>query len=721
MSVDETNQHWKELSALVPIVNDFPKPGVNFRNIAPLFRDIKIRNWVIDKLTQHCLTIPIDVVVGIDARGFLFGLLLADRLKLPFVMARKPSKLPGKTEKIVYHLEYATACLELECDSIQEKQKVLVVDDILATGGSILAVCDLVQRMGATVSGICCMASIEGLGGLQKIKKQTGVDSFCLLEFQPTEMKEEQSLTNPIPRPIDNGLKPIFTVLYHPTMSGLAKVFHQTYPQLFELGHISWDLFPDGFANIHFPGNLAGKRVVFLASLYEKYSYMDQLSVMAVLPRQLIQSLDIMLPYYAPGTMERVETPGTLATADTYAQITSRVFPLTKEGPPVLSIYDLHNNTTRFSFSNNVCFQPLSAVPRILEEINDMCQGLNFCPCQATTCYKRQKSNGDYWTVVFPDEGSYKRFRGLVPVGTNMVVCGKIRDGEKRTVTIMEKIPHTMDLTTLEHAVIVDDLVQTGGTIFECYQALKRAGVKRVSAYCTHAVFPRREYLHFFHGGKWGGLENFWITDSIPKNADLLKGHAPFKIISLGPSMIKNIASRYPGNPIISSPMKVILTSNNADKKNAVLAAFQTIFPLHKIEVVSQVNQVKANPSQPKGLSETTQCAQNRLECTPLDQSDFVVSIENGIDPKSGVDFAVVIVHKGVASSRICVSEHVKIDDDVLEEYQKRCEAESNLTVGDIYKKRNGYDNSNWHVHVSGKSRLFLMKNTIMSAVMLLQ
>jgi adenine phosphoribosyltransferase len=686
---------------LLKAVPNFPKPGIVFRDITPFLGDVKARNWAVAVLVQHYLTTPIDVVLGIESRGFLLGTLIADRLNLPFVMGRKPSKLPGEVEKIAYELEYGSACLEVQKNAIKANQKVLIVDDILATGGTLLAAAALVHQIGAQVSGLCCLAEISGLGGKEKIQSKTNLDCYTLLSYDSTldsETKQNEKnevIIAPPPTPVYKNQP--FVLLYHISMFELANKLEAFHPHLFYMDHISWGHFPDGFPNIKFPDNLANKRVVFLASMFDKNTYLEQLSVMMVLPRQGIKSLDIILPYYAPGTMERIENPGILATADTFAQISSCCFPSTKEGPPVFSVFDLHNSTTRFSFSNNVQFWPVSAVPEVIKEMEQMCGVGNFA-------------------VAFPDEGSYKRFRGLMPKNQTIIVCGKMREGDVRKVRIMDVIPH-QPLENFKHILIVDDLVQSGGTLHECYLALKTAGAKKVSAYVTHAVFPNRAYLHFFKGGKWEGLEHFWITDSIPKNAKLLEKCYPFKILSLSRPIVQDLVERY--NLSDSLPLlNVAVASTNPDKIFAVQNAFESCFPGANLKILR--SECKSNvPSQPIGLKETELGASNRLSELrnqfKNETVQFFVSIENGMDPNTHSDFGVVNMYyihgNGILSK---CTEEVKVDGDVWEMYRKMSVDNPNLTVGEVYKdQKKSLSSSNWHLGVCGKNRSYLLKNSI--------
>ena len=288
----------------------------------------------------------------------------------------------------------------------------------------------------------------------------------------------------------------MFIILFHSSMEKLADSLVQLAPHLFEKQEITWDFFPDHYPNIHFPSHLVARRIIFLAGSNDS-NFLHQISLMKVLPRQDIESLDIYLPYFAPGTMERIETPGTLATADTYAQMISQGFPSTRNGPPTLSIYDLHNPVTRFCFSDHVRFWSMSGVPTLIRELE----------------FIYGKSISNRWAIAFPDEGSYKRFRSLLGTQIMYIICGKVRDQDKRIVRIMDFYSSSstvLSLADLKHVIIVDDLVHSGSTLYECYLALKEFGISTISAYCTHAAFDYRNYLNFFPGEKWTGFDTFW-------------------------------------------------------------------------------------------------------------------------------------------------------------------------------------------------------------------
>jgi adenine phosphoribosyltransferase len=150
-------------------VKDFPKPGVLFKDITPLLADYAATEECLDKLVALVGNQPIDIVVSIEARGFFFGILLAQRLKAGFVPIRKPGKLPYHTLSESYDLEYGTDTIEIHQDAIEEGDRILLHDDILATGGTALAACRLLERKGGDIVQINFLLEIEALRGVQKI------------------------------------------------------------------------------------------------------------------------------------------------------------------------------------------------------------------------------------------------------------------------------------------------------------------------------------------------------------------------------------------------------------------------------------------------------------------------------------------------------------------------------------------------------------------------
>lgn len=158
------------LQKLIRDIPDFPKPGVLFRDITPLLADPQGLALAIELLANPFRGKGIDVVVGAESRGFIFGTAVACAISAGFQVVRKPKKLPFKVVSMSYDLEYGTDTLEMHADAIRPGQRVLIVDDVLATGGTMRACVDLVKQLGGEVAGIAVMIELAFLKGRQKIK-----------------------------------------------------------------------------------------------------------------------------------------------------------------------------------------------------------------------------------------------------------------------------------------------------------------------------------------------------------------------------------------------------------------------------------------------------------------------------------------------------------------------------------------------------------------------
>lgn len=157
------------LKSRIRHVPDFPKPGILFYDVTTLLRDPQGFKLAIDSLATPYVGKPIDVVVGIESRGFILGSAVADRIGSGFVPVRKIGKLPSKTIRASYALEYGTDSLEMHADGVESGQRVLIVDDLLATGGTARATVDLVKEAGGRVEGLAFLIELVALGGRKRL------------------------------------------------------------------------------------------------------------------------------------------------------------------------------------------------------------------------------------------------------------------------------------------------------------------------------------------------------------------------------------------------------------------------------------------------------------------------------------------------------------------------------------------------------------------------
>ena len=158
------------LKSHIRTVPDWPAPGVQFRDITPLLSDASGLALSIELLANPFRGKHIDLVVGAESRGFIFGTAVACCLSAGFALVRKPGKLPHTKVTMTYDLEYGTDSLEMHSDSIVAGQRVLIVDDVLATGGTMKACCDLVEQLGGEIVGVAVLSELTGLGGRSKLK-----------------------------------------------------------------------------------------------------------------------------------------------------------------------------------------------------------------------------------------------------------------------------------------------------------------------------------------------------------------------------------------------------------------------------------------------------------------------------------------------------------------------------------------------------------------------
>jgi len=168
------------LEKYVRNIPDFPKPGILFRDVTTLIQDGVAFKACVDTLVQKYKGKKIDKVVAVEARGFIFGAAIAHRLGVGFVPVRKKGKLPFKTNAVTYNLEYGTDTLEIHKDAINPGEKVLIVDDLLATGGTVKAVTELVEGLNGKIIGIAFVIELMDLGGRKKLK---GYDIHSLIKF----------------------------------------------------------------------------------------------------------------------------------------------------------------------------------------------------------------------------------------------------------------------------------------------------------------------------------------------------------------------------------------------------------------------------------------------------------------------------------------------------------------------------------------------------------
>lgn len=286
-----------------------------------------------------------------------------------------------------------------------------------------------------------------------------------------------------------------------------------------ELRSITWRTFEDGFPNLFISNaqGIRGQHVAFLASFSSPGVIFEQLSIIYALPKLFVSSFTLVLPFFPTGTSERMEDEGDVATAFTLARILSNI-PISGGGPTSLVIFDIHALQERFYFGDNIlpCFE--SGIPMLLNRL-------------------QQLPDSDNISIAFPDDGAWKRFHKQLQHFPT-IICAKVREGDQKIVRLKEGEPKG------RHVVIVDDLVQSGGTLIECQKVLAKHGATKISAYVTHGIFPNKSWERFEHdngGNPENGMTYFWITDSCPQTVQAVKNRAPFEVLSLAAAIASSL------------------------------------------------------------------------------------------------------------------------------------------------------------------------------------
>jgi adenine phosphoribosyltransferase len=691
----------QDISDNIVPVHDFPKQGIMFRDVTNLLLNNELFNFTIDKMAEivNLSGLKPDYIAGLESRGFLFRE-LANRLKCGFVMIRKPNKLPNSIS-IDYEKEYGTDSLTIT-NSISEGSKILLVDDLMATGGTMNAGRKLIELIKCTPIGCINLIELVGLP-VNKELLESKIPVLSLLKYNfddPSVILNKTlncvlTIKDYIPL-ITNNESNQTIVFCHPSIETLSDNYIANHPGS-RKGTIIWDKFPDTQPNISFENmdQLENNKIVFFLSLYDTGLLFQQLSMLMVLPRQFIDTLDIYIAYFSVGTMERVDKEGMLATAETMAKIISSCIETTKNGKATIHIWDIHALPIRFYFNtNNVLIKLHSGIPSLTNIISDNS------------------------IIVFPDDGACKRFKQFFP-HYKTIVCSKVREGNDRIIKITDKLNFPVDLNdaVYDEVIIVDDLVQSGGTIIKCKKALEALGYTNISAYVTHSVFPNDGWKKMIKAN----FKNFYTTNTVPETTDKLIDIPCFKILNIFGEQSK------------PESLIIYVASHNEQKMKAVYDSFNE-FHKDKQIIVKGVNASSDICEQPIG-DETTQGCENRL--TNLDAYltcnnlyyDYVVSIENGLINKlngTHQDVCVIKIFKKRDTNGngyhvetfydLNGSSKVIVPNELVDICIKNNQG---ITIGDVIQLKTGIPKDNWHQYFNEekKTRIDIMSDLLKNRI----
>lgn len=690
-----------EIFSCIKVVKDFPKYGIIFRHIGPLLKNTKLFKYTMNQLI-NVVGDYYDVVCGLDARGFIISSSIQMLTGIPQVMIRKQSKLPGPKFSHEYKKEYGSDILELEADSITPGQRVLIVDDLMATAGTLNAAINLVEQAGGIVCGVAVLVEFRDLKGRDKIKNYKVFSLFSLDSFNDTEVlnntvdipnKLKLNKFRPTVYPINDD-RPV--LMWHTSMESFAKKMLTV--SNFRPSYINWNYFPDNWPNITFEpsSTLINKDITFIMSMSNKEIFAEQLAMLVVLPRQLINSLTIIIPYLGPATHERVDYSGQLATVEPILKIMSSCIPMTKTGPPIFRIFDIHALQIRFYPNDNITMKLMSAIPVLLSYL---------------------KNKNENYVIVYPDDGSHKRFKYFFE-DFPQVICSKIRDGDTRKIIIREKINWPED--AINNCIIIDDLAQSGETLLSCAKSLKNLGFTNVSAFVTHAIFPNDTWKKFT---QCDIIDKFIITNTNPTISDKLHGIKPFTILDIQSYLCKELSINNP--KIILENRKnvnIYVATTNIDKLNAVYESSLNgrgiyynkccVYEIHSVEGISS-----GVSEQPLSLKETILGAENRLKkCIDIanfdTESTVYISVENGIMQKEdGHYYDMPVTGFKINNEKMTFIYNNSSSVKIPEEYLKYINTSGEVTFGSIIEKKIG--KKDWHKYISGTSRKDLIVRSI--------
>ena len=393
-----SNEHMKNgASASAEDIENSNSTSVCFRRLDTLLLKPDDFSYMCKKMAGLVEHLNINKAVFLDSRGYLYTE-IANMLDLGIVKACKTKKVKNMIG-VEYGTEYSKSAIYMLDDVLKSGDRVLIVDDLIATGGSVGAAKQLSEKFGATVVGALATIALED-DIFIKGQKALGLPLYSL--FQCKNDGPLTSMNLPFYPSVEFADDGRTVVMSHSSSKSLAdNVIDQDHSK-YRYGNVSWQHFGDTYPNITFDTNLKNRDVIFVMSMHSPSIFMEQLSVLMVLPRQQIRSLKIMMSYFAPGTMDRVDSEGIMATAETVATILSSCMPQTQTGPPILEIYDIHALQERFYFKDKVIVELKSAIPLLIKKYNRT------------------------WCIVFPDDGANKRF-GSMFTNYPIIVCSKVR------------------------------------------------------------------------------------------------------------------------------------------------------------------------------------------------------------------------------------------------------------------------------------------------------
>lgn len=624
-----------------------------------------------------------DVLLAIELRGVPLATLLSLQTGAKMYIVRKKGKSPGNFISIKYEKEYGSDEIELDRSSITTGNNFFVVDDVIATGGTIRAARLLGERLGGIFKGAVTLFDIgleHGLEVKHNLTMLNVVDGRMMLPGNGVLSKDLFKF-GPVPNDSRHQRK---IVLYHPSLESLVIELAPGYAP----SKVSWERFTDGTPNFKIPNDLEDCDVKFLLS--GRYpDLLDQLQIIRVLPQQGVKSLEIICPFFPYATMERLDMKGDIATAETVAKQISVGMPQTKTGPVIFTLFDIHATPGIFYFSTEIKINNVQLMQRFADSVNK------------TT------------TIVFPDDGAYKRFYMLFPYNP-LIICAKKREGNNRKIFISDYKHCTslLEALTNPELVIVDDLTRTGGTLLETAKVLMENGSspKQIQFFVVHADFQGDSYLKFHGYGK------FTVFNTVPNVTKYLPRDV-FNVLSCGTSQ-----NYQDGSEVLifvascnDSKIRAAITLVDDNLRSRYLNNIAFRREIYSIDVESGVPAQPFDDEGKMGCRNRLHNLQSIVDKIPEFQERrklgihvFFVAIENYITkidgtyydiPAIAIDFDGKDIHEGIG-------EKVTIPNYAVE---ASLASEQTMTAGSVIEAKYGLKKDEWYNFYHDKSRYELI------------
>ena len=441
----------------------------------------------------------------------------------------------------------------------------------------------------------------------------------------------------------------------------------------------------------------------------------------------------MIVPFFGVGQMERVDQEGIIAAAQPIAELISKI-ESTKEGRPSMVVFDIHALPERFYFAQNKVVVRMESAQLLLRDV------ISFTLHADWVEEGKEQISG----IVYPDEGAFKRFKFFFE-GIPSIICSKMRgEGDSRVVRIVDEkdFPVNKELVK-KHVLIIDDLVQSGGTLRECIEAVKKAGYEKVSAYVTHGVFPNDKWKDWLEESPLCPVANFYITNSTPVVANHLVGARPFVVLPIE-NRIHSFFLKYrsvsPYKPDQITPLfrsigsgddvTVLVASAKGQKMKGVFSAFNHLLSSQsasRVRVIGVGVESDINP-QPYGVEETLQGALNRAlhakefaikNNLPNGKLMMIVSIESGLVEKNGkvIDVCAVVVNR-IDDEEYKPSIPLQYGTIVPGEYVEASrQSKFNTTAGKLMETAFNWKADSWHSHVTSFDRSVFLSYALVSSI----